>query len=90
MEFHETVVKLALFCQYFCQNLTRSEVDKNFFKLLSTCYFCILLLKNFDKFLSKFRKKLQTKKVDKILSNVCKFCFNVWLTMNCAKLLSVI
>jgi len=44
-EFHETVVKLALLCQYFCQNSTRSEVDKNFAKFRQT--FVNLLLLHF-------------------------------------------
>jgi len=57
---------------------------QNFVKRLSICG--TLLVKKFAKHLSKIKKKLQTKKVDKILSNVCEFYFNSLLMMNIAKL----
>ena len=63
------------FVKYYTDiNLTKSL--QNFVKLLSICYFWHFVVKNFAKLLSKVKKKLQTKKVDKIFSNVCEFCFN--------------
>ena len=67
----------------------RQNVSKNFMKRLWNWDFVVnnlvkfytdinltKSLQNFVKLLSKVKKKLQTKKVDKIFSNVCEFCFD--------------
>jgi len=58
-EFHETVVKLALFCQYFCHIFAKIQAEvkltkilQNFVKLISTCYFWHFVVQNFVKLLT--------------------------------------
>ena len=93
-EFHETVVKLALFDNIFVKFLPKFKQKwswQKFCKILSNFYqiftFAFCCWKT-DKFLLKVRKKLQTKKVDQMLSNVCKFCWS-WIEL-CQTIVSVL
>ena len=75
---------LTTFSSNFCQNSSRSEVGKNFAKFCQTFVKFLLLHFVVEKLTNFCQKseKLQIKKVDQMLPNVCEFCFNILLIMN--------